>query len=126
MSTRKQKNSTYSGSCSSSDGTKLSLDYLTHIAKKFKTQNRQPSTKHTYKQAWYNFNDFLICMDKMPDSWNDRICLFVPQLIVEKHPPPIIQSYVSAVKAILREEGVEIEDNSVALAALIHSAKHVN
>ena len=38
----------------------------------------------------------------------------------------MIQSYVSAVKAILRDDGIEIEDNSVALAALIRSSKQMN
>ena len=73
-----------------------------------------------------NFNDFLVCLDKLPDSWDDRICLFVAQLIIENHPPPTIQSYVSAVKGTLRDDGIEIEDNSVALSALIRSSKQIN
>ena len=90
-----------------------------------KQQKRHKSTKRGYRQAWMNLNVFLICMDRIPDSWDDRVCLFVKQLIVERYPPQTIQSYATAVKAMLKDEGVAIEDNSVVLAALIRSSKQV-
>ena len=108
------------------NGEKLSLDYLLQVADKLKTGRRRQPTRRVYREAWKIFNDFLICMDKLPNNWDDCICMFVAQLIIENHPPPTIQSYVSGVKAILREDGIDIEDNSVALAALIQSSKQVS
>ena len=50
--------------------------------------------------------------------------MFVAQLIQEGSLEPTIKSYTSAVKAILRENGIEVEYNSVALCLLLRSCKY--
>ena len=63
----------------------------------------------------------------MPDSWDDCIVLFVVYLLDPGQLPitqsQTIASYTSGIKAILREGGVELCEDSLALASLLKAAK---
>ena len=64
----------------------------------------------------------------MPDSWDDCIVLFVVYLLDPGQLPitqsqTIVASYTSGIKAILREDGVELCEDSLALASLLKAAK---
>ena len=62
-----------------------------------------------------------MALDERPRDWDDRLVLFVTQLIMESRPGATIKSYDLAVKAVLQEDGTEIIKNSVALASLLKS-----
>ena len=119
---KKKKNS---GSSRSSGSSRISLRQLQLTAENLCNQQHCPSTGRMYHHAWKNFNDLLVALDERPSDWNDKIMLFAAQLIVEKHPVPTIKSYVSAVKSFLRDDGIEIDDNSVMLSSLIKSCKYM-
>ena len=69
------------------------------------------------------FNDFLIDLDKWPGSWDDRLVLFVAELMIVGRLSSTVALYVSAVKAVLRDDGMEIGNNSILLAALLRSCR---
>ena len=102
------------------------MQQLQLTADRLKNQQRCKSTRRTYHHAWCNFNNFLIGLDTWPASYNDRLALFTTHLIEMGHPPQTIKSYVSAVKALLKEDGVEIDDKLVALTSLLKSCKYTS
>ena len=94
------------------------------IAERLTREQRCRATRRTYKYGWYNFNNFLINLDCRPESWDEKLALFTAYLIQNANPGPTIKSYVSAVKAILQEDGAHIEDNSVTLTSLLKPTKY--
>ena len=76
-----------------------------------------------YHAAWVSFNDFFIKLDRKPESWEDRIALFVAYLIDRKQPEGTIRSYISGIKSVLKDEGIVIDNNSYMLASLLKACK---
>ena len=107
----------------SSNSARISLIHLQQKAEELRRQQRCKATG-IYKHAWQNFNDLIVALDSRPTSWEDKLVLFVAQLVVERRPEATIKLYVSAVKAILQEDGIEIDRNSVFLASLLKSCKY--
>ena len=65
-------------------------------------------------------------MDNKPDSWEDRLVLFVGYLIDKCRKLSTIKSYISAIKAVLKEDGVELNENKYLLASLTKACKLKN
>ena len=85
------------------------------------------TTDSTYYNVWKNFNQFLIKLDKMPKTWEDRLTLYCTYLIkIKNRKSSTIKSYVSGIKHVLKTDGYEWNDNQVLLNSLIKSCKLKN
>ena len=100
------------------------MSRLKEIVERLKREQICPRSQRTYHHAWHNFSKFMVRLDERPDTWTDSLVYFTANLIVEGHPKPTIKSYVSAVKHVLQEDGIQLEDNSLALSALLKSTKY--
>ena len=89
-------------------------------------QKYRDSTKRNYYTIWKSFNAFLICLDCKPRQWDQRIALFVTHLINEKRQSATIKSYVSAIRAILQDNDITINDNQFLITSLTKACKLVN
>ena len=112
-----------SWSSRSSRESTLSAEYLTKLVERLRREKHKSTTRRTYHEAWVNFNDFLIRLDKWPDAWDDRLVLYVAEIMDSMRPSSTIASYVSAVKSVLRDDGVDLGDNSVLLASVLRSCR---
>ena len=65
-------------------------------------------------------------MDRRPQSWEDRLIIYITHLIKIGRASQTISSYISAIKAVLRAEDIFILDNSYELAALVKACKLKN
>ena len=65
------------------------------------------STNRMYMGVRRQFNTFLISLDRMPASWEDRTMLFVTNLVDKGMQSSSVKSYVSAVKRILINDGYQ-------------------
>ena len=81
------------------------------------------STRVNYKSVWKTFNEFFIKLDVKPDNWEDRITLFAAYLVDQQKQSQTVRSYVSAIKGILRADGVEINENKFLLSAITRACK---
>ena len=54
--------------------------------------------------------------------WTERLNLFVGYLVNNNKKSSTVKSYISAIKAVLFDGGVEIKEDSVLLAALMEHA----
>ena len=110
----------------SSASSHLSLLDLQNIVDKLKLQRRRDSTRKNYYNIWKVFCQFLIRLDYCPDNWADRLTLFVGHLINEKRQSVTVKSYISAIKSILKDDDIEINQNQFLLSSLTKACKLQN
>ena len=60
-------------------------------------QNR-PSMSQNYLSVWRQFNKFVIKLDIKPQTWEEKVSLFLAQLVDSGAQSSTIKSYVSAIK----------------------------
>ena len=116
------KKSTPSGSTATSISTKA----IEHIVERLKSQNNRTSTKKTYYNVWKKFNQFYIRLDRKPKTWEDRLILFVGYLINDKKQSSTIKSYISAIRSVLSEDGVTLNENKFLLTSLTKACRLKN
>ena len=93
---------------------------------RLKTVQVAESTRKNYFSVWRSFNKFLIKLDKKPDNWEDRIMLFVTYLIENNKQSQTVKSYISAIKGILAEIKMKINQDQFLLSALTRACKFKN
>ena len=93
------------------------------IIDKLKLKRIRESTKRNYYTIWKQFNNFYLKLDKKPESWEDRIVLYVGHLINKNRQSQTIKSYISALRAILLEDGFELQEDKFLLSALVRACK---
>ena len=89
---------------------------------KLKFQRHQESTDKNYYGIWKAFNIFFINLDNKPDSWEDRIALYITYRVNRGDTQSkTIRSHASAIKGILKSEDITIDTD----AAIPHSVLDV-
>ena len=73
--------------------------------------------------VWKNFNEFFIRLDVKPATWEERIILFAGHLIGEKKQSQTVRSYVSAIKAILKIDGIVVNEDKILLHSIIRACR---
>ena len=81
-----------------------------------------PQETHT-TQSWKQFGKFFLRLDLKPINWEQRITLFLGYLIEYRLKNSTIKSYLSALRAVLAEDGIEIKDDKFALTSLIRASR---
>ena len=79
-----------------------------------------------YYTVWKIFSNFLIKLDFRPNSWEDRLTLFVGHLINTNKQSSTVKCYISAIKVILKEDGFEISEDQYLLSSLVRACKLQN
>ena len=112
---------------SSSTSSRFSTTYLEGLLEELKHGAHQGSTKANYYGIWKKFNEFLIKLDKMPKTWEDRLSLYCAYLItVKKRKSSTVKSYISGIKYILRSDGYEWDEGKMLLNTITKSCKLKN
>ena len=114
--------STIHTSTGSTDST-ISTVELTEIIENLRADRHRNSTKKAYYSVWKNFNKFSIKLDIKPNSWEDRLILFVGHLVKQKRKSSTINSYVSAIRAVLMNDGIKLNENKYLLTSLTKACK---
>ena len=86
-------------------------------------QRHRASTRKNYHKIWNGFNKFLLNLDVVPDKWEDRIILFIGQLIAERKQSATIKSYISAIRAILRQDRVKLREDEFLINSLTRACR---
>ena len=111
----------------SSGSSRISKHYMETIIEKLKNKRVRKSTSRNYLSIWRNFNQFLIKLDKMPKSWEDRTALFCAHLIEGGAQSQTVKSYVSAIKGVLKDDGyTSWNDDKVLLSTLTRACRLEN
>ena len=111
---------------SSSTSMTISTDEVQRIVDHLQLDIVQESTKNNYFVIWHNFNEFFIKLDKKPRSWEQQLVLFIGYLINKKRKSGTIRSYISAIKAVLRNVNVKLNPDNYLLNSLTRACKLKN
>ena len=66
-------------------------------------------------------------LDRKPAAWEDHLALHLTHLVaIKKRRSKTIKSYSSAIKKILKREGIMIDENKYKLSALVNSCRLQN
>ena len=97
------------------------------MMERLKHTQMRDSTVKMYYSVWKHFNKFLVNLDFMPKSWEDRATLFVTYLIEYKQTQSsTIKSYISAIKRTLIDDNYDWNDNQVLLTSLTKACHLTN
>ena len=96
---------------------------IRNIVEKLKNERNRSSTRKNYHSVWRSFNNFFIKLDEKPEEWEDRIALFVGYLISTNKRAATVRSYISAIKTVLKQDGIEISEDKYLLSSLTRACK---
>lgn len=112
------------GTCSSSlEPAKISLHLFKRVVDRLQNSDVEWSTKTMYYRVWCLFNRFLLCFDDLPTSWEEKLVLFAAFNVEIGNAPATISSYMSAIRYMLRHDGINISNVSCKLASIIRACK---
>ena len=109
-----------------SESSTISTSTMRNIVDQLKMEKHRSSTKLNYYRVCKSFNRFFLRLDDKPDSWEDRLILFVGYLVQNKRKSSTIKSYVSAIKAVLQmnnENHQPINEDKFVLHTLIRACQ---
>ena len=69
------------------------------------------------------FNQFIIRLDVKPSTWEERLILFVGFLVQKGLKAATINSYISVIKAILKQDEVVISEDKYILNSMVHACR---
>ena len=98
------------------------INILDHL----RLHRNRDSTRLNYYTVWKLFNQFVIKLDIMPKTWEDRVYLFMAYLVKLGRKSSTVKSYYSAIKSVLYDINYELLDNQVQLRAIVHSCRLCN
>ena len=84
------------------------------------------STFKNYYTIWKIFNKFLVRLDYLPLSWENRTVLFCAHMIQKGIKSSTLRNYVSAIKATLVDVGHKWSDDTILLNTLTRACKMEN
>ena len=112
---------------SSSDSSKISAEYLQNVIDTYKIRHRKDTTLDNYIGVWRKFNKFIIAVDNVPDTWEEKISLYCGFLVeICGLQSATIKSYVSAIKYILRSIDYFCDDQKILLSTFVGICKEHN
>ena len=99
---------------------------LQNIVDKLKYQSNRKSTEKVYYHIWKSFNQFFIKLDIKPETWEERLVLFVGYLVENNRRSQTIKSYISAIRSVLAKDGVFLNKNKFLLTSLTKACRLKN
>ena len=109
-----------------SNSTTISTESINRYVEQLKHQRCRDSTKKNYYNIWKIFNKFNVKLDVKPDTWEERLVLFMGFLIENKCRSSTINSYISGIKAILLQNNIKISEDRFLLSSLTRACKIKN
>ena len=118
---RKKKASTTSSMSSpiSTQSIEINIDRL-------RSQRNRSSTRKNYLSIWKHFNKFIVQLDRKPGNWEARLTLFVGHLVSMQRNSQTIKSYISAIRSVLAENDIELNENKFLLNSLKRACRIIN
>ena len=111
---------------STSTASSISTRAIENIVNRLKNGRNRGTTKRTYYNIWKNFNQFIIKLDRKSPTWEERIVLYVGYLVNQKRKSNTIKSYISAIRSVLRDDGVILNEDKYLLTSLTKACRLIN
>ena len=99
---------------------------MQRILEKVKLLRNRSSTRANYYSLWKLFNKFIIQLDTIPDTWEERVYLYLAHLVHTGKKSTTVRSYLSGIKAILWDDKYELQENAMELKATTRACRLIN
>ena len=123
---KKKKSKNGSSRSTSSASSRISTKNLELIVDRLKGECHRNTTRKMYHKVWKQFALFYQRLDRCPPTWEERIVLFIGYLIQENKQSSTIRSYLSAIRAVLKTEGVKLNKDLFLINSLTRACKLKN
>ena len=108
---------------STSSASSISTSAIQALVEQLKTQRYMSSTKKNYYAIWKLFNQFFLKLDVKPNSWEDRLTLFVAYLIESNKKSTTIKCDISAIKGVLQDVNVALNEDKLLLSSMTSACR---
>ena len=96
------------------DSSKISMGSMERILQKLIANQNRSSTTRNYITIWRSFNNFLLKLEQIPNTWEQRVSFYATYLVEGmKVQSCTLKSYVSAIKHILKCDGYEWSEHKL-------------
>ena len=120
---RKGKKKKHQSDKQSTTSSRISTNSIEKIIDRLKTEKYRESTKDNYYRVWKLFNQFFIRLDRKPEHWDERLILFIGYLIDSKRQSSTVKSYISAIRAVLQDNGIKLKNDQYLITSLIKACR---
>ena len=96
------------------------------VVNTMRNYRHRDTTKKNYQAIWRTFLKFIFRLDEVPESWEDKLILFIGYLLKNKRQSATIRSYILAIKAILLSDGVKLSEDKYLVSSLTKACKMKN
>lgn len=112
---------------SSSGATRLSVEFFRGVERRLLSEGViKNSTKRAYRTAYLSFTQFNLSLNNMPSRLDDQLAVFVAYRVELGDQSSTIKTYLSGIKYMLNQDGIEINTRTARLRALIKACKYKN
>ena len=95
------------------------MAYFEEVLESYKISKHRETTNDNYLCVWRNFNKFIITLDRIPETWEERIALYCTFLVeICKLKSSTIKSYVAGIKSMLKAIDYTCDHDKLLLKAL--------
>ena len=106
-----------------SDTETISSNALIDILETLKNEKHKGLTHKSYYSIWRRFNQFLVKLDKIPKTWENRVSLYCAYMIQEGLQSSTVKSYLSAIKDVLANDDYELSVSKILLNTITKSCE---
>ena len=108
----------------SSSSSKIPIIEINQILQRLKDKGgNRDKMRENYHRIWKAFNQFLVKLDRWPKFWEDRVSLFIANLVQNVAQSATIKSYVSAIKGQLMADNYRWDDGKLMLHTLTRACR---
>ena len=116
-----------SDSMSTVSSNKISTDWLIEMRQNLVCRKNKPSTRQNYHGIWNAFNKFLLKLDWIPDTWEEKTSIYCTYLVeVKGVQSSTLKSYLSAIKTTLKADGYKWNEDLIWFHALTKACQLQN
>ena len=109
-----------------SSNNKIYTADMERIIKKLKSRQTRGSTVNNYLHIWRAFNKFIIRLDVIPSSWEERVAYFAAYQANRVLQSSTLNSYISTLKSTLTTDGYRFTCRMFELTHIIKACKISN
>ena len=91
-----------------------------------RTKGYRSTTCKNYYSIWRHFNSFLVQLGSLPTKWEERLAIFCAHLIQNGTQSSTLKSYISAIKAVLRDDNYGWNNDLVLISSLTRACRQMN
>lgn len=115
------------GASTSTGATRLSVEFFRGVKQRLLNDGgKKKSTKRAYRTAYLSFTKFMLSLDNMPQLLDDQLAVYVAYRVELGDFSNTIESYLSGIKYMLGQDGIEINTRTARLRSLIKACKYKN